>query len=91
MMLQLPFFSKTGLLIIGTATLVMLIAFDYQRYRFMVPARAYNAIILGLSLCQVGEFAFVLSKAGNEYNLLTDNQYQVFLGVSILSMALPPI
>ncbi|MCB0566192.1 MAG: cation:proton antiporter, partial [Phaeodactylibacter sp.] len=47
-----------------------------------------NAIILGLSLCQVGEFAFVLSKAGNEYNLLTDNQYQVFLGVSILSMAL---
>ncbi|MCB9296671.1 MAG: hypothetical protein H6559_26680 [Lewinellaceae bacterium] len=28
------------------------------------------------------------SKAGNEYSLLSDHQYQVFLGVSILSMAL---
>ncbi|MDX1666773.1 MAG: cation:proton antiporter, partial [Saprospiraceae bacterium] len=29
-----------------------------------------SALIVGLSLCQVGEFAFVLSKTGSEFNLL---------------------
>lgn len=49
-----------------------------------------NALITGLALCQVGEFAFVLSKTGNEFNLLTIDQYQTFLAVSILSMAVSP-
>ena len=89
MMLQLPFFFENWALIIGIATLVMLIKLlIISGIALWFRLGLANAIILGLSLCQVGEFAFVLSKAGNEYNLLTDNQYQVFLGVSILSMAL---
>ena len=89
MMLQLPFFFENWALIIGLATLVMLIKLlIISGIALWFRLGLANAIILGLSLCQVGEFAFVLSKAGNEYNLLTDNQYQVFLGVSILSMAL---
>lgn len=49
-----------------------------------------RALITGLSLCQVGEFAFLLSKTGNEYSLLTMDQYQTFLAVSIVSMAVSP-
>ena len=89
MMLQLPFFFENWILIVGLTTLVMLIKLlIISGIALWFRLGLANAIILGLSLCQVGEFAFVLSKAGNEYNLLTDNQYQVFLGVSILSMAL---
>ncbi len=48
------------------------------------------AITVGLCLFQVGEFAFILSKSGMEYGLLTGDVYQYFLSVSILSMAITP-
>ncbi len=48
------------------------------------------AITVGLCLFQVGEFAFILSKSGMEYELLTGDVYQYFLSVSILSMAITP-
>jgi CPA2 family monovalent cation:H+ antiporter-2 len=37
-----------------------------------------TVIMVGLSLCQVGEFAFILSKTGLEYKLLTNDTYQYF-------------
>lgn len=49
------------------------------------------ALLAGLALCQVGEFAFVLSKSGLSLGLLTDNSYQLFLAVSIVTMALTPL
>lgn len=48
------------------------------------------AIITGMTLAQVGEFSFVLSSFGKEYGLLDDNLYQVFLAVSIVTMAVTP-
>ncbi|MBS3738482.1 monovalent cation:proton antiporter family protein [Mesohalobacter halotolerans] len=52
------------------------------------PAR--TVIITGVSLFQVGEFAFILSKVGIEYDLLSPEMNQLFLSVSILSMLLTP-
>jgi CPA2 family monovalent cation:H+ antiporter-2 len=49
-----------------------------------------TSILVGLSLFQVGEFAFILSKAGIENNLLSQETYQYFLSVSILTMAATP-
>ena len=49
-----------------------------------------TAILVGLALSQVGEFSFILSKTGIEYGLLTGNIYQMFLSVSVLSMAATP-
>ncbi|MER2998294.1 cation:proton antiporter domain-containing protein [Pontibacter populi] len=49
-----------------------------------------TAIIVGIALFQVGEFAFILSKTGISYGLLTPITYQYFLSVSLLSMALTP-
>ena len=47
-------------------------------------------ILVGMALSQVGEFSFVLSKTGIEYGLLSENTYQLFLAVSILTMAATP-
>jgi len=52
------------------------------------PAR--TVLLTGFSLFQVGEFAFILSKVGIEYNLLTAQTNQYFLSVSIVSMILTP-
>jgi CPA2 family monovalent cation:H+ antiporter-2 len=48
------------------------------------------ALISGLLLAQVGEFAFVLSHAGQKYGLLNAEQYQLFLAASVATMALTP-
>ncbi len=53
-----------------------------------LPARV--AALVGLSLCQIGEFAFVLSKTGIETGLISVDSYHLFLSVSIVTMILAP-
>ncbi len=48
-----------------------------------------SGILTGLSLCQVGEFSFILSRTGVEYGILADH-YQLFLAVAVLTMAMTP-
>jgi CPA2 family monovalent cation:H+ antiporter-2 len=87
MLLNLSFVLEHFFLLIGITTLVMFVKF------LIIAPTAYflkiglkNSIVTGLVLCQVGEFAFILSKAGLEGQILDDFTYQVFLSVSILSM-----
>jgi CPA2 family monovalent cation:H+ antiporter-2 len=49
-----------------------------------------TSILVGLSLSQVGEFSFILSKSGVQYNLLSGDIYQMFLAFSVLGMAGTP-
>ncbi|WP_299699557.1 cation:proton antiporter [uncultured Pontibacter sp.] len=49
-----------------------------------------TSLLVGLSLFQVGEFAFILSKTGINSGLLSDEVYQYFLSVSLLTMAITP-
>ncbi|HEY0457885.1 MAG TPA: cation:proton antiporter [Pyrinomonadaceae bacterium] len=48
------------------------------------------AAMTALGLAQVGEFSFVIAKAGRAVDLLPDADYQSFLGASIISMILTP-
>jgi CPA2 family monovalent cation:H+ antiporter-2 len=48
------------------------------------------AVMSGLGLAQIGEFSFVLARAGQGANLLPENDYQVFLAASIISMIATP-
>lgn len=50
-----------------------------------------TAILVGLALCQVGEFSFILSKVGVSHGLLTGPGYQLFLDVTILTMVATPL
>ncbi len=49
-----------------------------------------TAIIVGLAIAQIGEFSFVVAKTGLDYELISEVNYQIFLAVSILTMALTP-
>ena len=46
-----------------------------------------TAVISGLTLSQVGEFAFILATVGSGYALLSASAEQMFLAVSVLTMA----
>lgn len=48
------------------------------------------AVLTGVALAQVGEFSFILSKVGRDVGLLTDQSFQVFLTVSVLTLLLAP-
>ncbi len=48
------------------------------------------ALAVGLMLSQVGEFSFVLAKAGADHGLLQGASYQLMLNVAVLTMALTP-
>jgi K+:H+ antiporter len=72
------------LLIVSIKTLVVLVIF-WWLYR-----SARLGILLGLSLAQIGEFSFILAKAGIGHNLLSTTEEQTFLAASIPSMIATP-
>ncbi len=87
MLLNLKFVYENYWLLSGITVLVMFVKFlIIAPTAFFLKIGIRNAIVSGLVLCQVGEFAFILSKVGLEGQVLSVFNYQVFLAVSIMSM-----
>lgn len=91
MLLNLNFFIENVLFIhllaLGVIALkfgVILVAVVILKY----PVR--TAMLTGFALLQVGEFAFLLSTVGMQYELLSESIYQYFLAISIISMGATP-
>ena len=49
-----------------------------------------SALLTAFALAQVGEFSFVLSKFGLQYDFLVGQRYQYFLAVAVITMAVTP-
>jgi CPA2 family monovalent cation:H+ antiporter-2 len=49
------------------------------------------SVMIGFSLCQIGEFAFVLANIGSMNKLLDDNAMKMFLNMAVLTMAMTPL
>ncbi|MEM0938767.1 MAG: cation:proton antiporter [Bacteroidota bacterium] len=49
-----------------------------------------TSLMVGLALAQIGEFSFLLARYGLDYKLISTINYQVFLAVSIITMAVTP-
>lgn len=91
MLLDWRFFLINPLLIPAAAAAVLLMKMIISGGVTLVlgyPAR--TALLVGLSLAQVGEFSFVLAKAGQQADLISVDGYQLFLAISILSMVCTP-
>ena len=97
------FFVSIGMLLdigflLDHITLILLMTIAVILIKFLVLISATTAlryplktgILVGLSLFQVGEFAFILSRVGIEHGLLSEETNQYFLSVSILTMAITP-
>ncbi len=91
MLLDMPYFLSNFGSVIGNTLLFILIkallilpAVLIQKY----PLR--TAIITALTLAQVGEFSFILANSGLDTGLLTEELYQGFLAMSIITMMLTP-
>jgi CPA2 family monovalent cation:H+ antiporter-2 len=92
MLLDLSFLVANFLPIMGLTLLTMTIKCTIG----IIAARALRvtaktALMVGLSICQVGEFAFILSKVGMSEGLMPIEIYQYFLAVSVLTMVITPL
>jgi monovalent cation:H+ antiporter-2, CPA2 family len=80
------------LLVSGSVLLVLLIkALIASGVGFMLGHTFRGILIIGFALGQVGEFSFILGKAGYEYGILSPTQYQLFLAITVITMAAMPL
>jgi monovalent cation:H+ antiporter-2, CPA2 family len=92
MLLQVEIFYDSVLscfqLAAGVVLVKMLLAFCSC---LLVGAPLRISLIVGMRLAQIGEFSLILAAIGLEKGLFNNEQYQLFLVVSILSMLFAPL
>lgn len=96
MLLDLGFLFDNLLLVLGVAGAVLLIKFIVTAGS--VRALGYPArigVVVGFALAQIGEFSFVLARAGEEVGLtpagMGEAGVQTFIAVTVLLMAGTPL
>lgn len=87
MFLDLEFFiDNIGFILLLTSFIMFAKFFIVFGISMALKIGLRNAIVSGLVLCQVGEFAFILSNVGMDLQLLSEFTNQIFLSISIISM-----
>ena len=90
MLLDTGFLINNPLIILSvSAGVIILKALIASSAAILLGLPLRSGILAGLSICQVGEFSFILSRTGLEHGLLSDH-YQLFLAVAVLTMAATP-
>ena len=84
------FYAHTGLIILFVTGILVIKAISAGMASLLIGYPLRVAILIGLSLSQVGEFSFVLSKTGLMYGFLSGDFFQLFLCISVLTMVVTP-
>jgi CPA2 family monovalent cation:H+ antiporter-2 len=91
MLLDLSFVAENIVLVLATVLLVIAIkTFVASGTAFVLGHTFRGTVVIGLTMAQIGEFSFILAKTGQTYQILSDYYYQLFLAVTIVSMAASP-
>ncbi len=91
MLLDIEFLVDHPLMVFGVALGVMVVkSLLISGVTLLLGMPLRTAVLAGFALCQVGEFSFVLAKAGIEYNIASEYYYQLFLSVCLLTMSVTP-
>jgi CPA2 family monovalent cation:H+ antiporter-2 len=91
MLLDVGFlFQRPGLIAVIALCVLSLKAIIAGSTAVLLGFPLRTTILVGLALSQIGEFSFILSRSGIEYGLLPATTYQLFLVVSVLTMAATP-
>ena len=92
MLLDVSFLFNNLLIVLGTTVGIVCLKFFTTLVASLTLRMSLRvSIITALALAQIGEFSFVLAKLGIGLNFANPFLYQLFLSVSLLTMALTPI
>jgi CPA2 family monovalent cation:H+ antiporter-2 len=91
MLLDIHYFMLHPLVLLLTALGVLAVKTLTASMAAFVSGLSFRpALIAGITLCQVGEFSFILSETGVSQGLVSAGVYQTFLSVSIVTMMATP-
>lgn len=91
MLLDIEFFIQNAAMVMLLVIIVLIVKGSITAIAIAVLKYPLRTVLLtGLAIFQIGEFAFILSKVGIQYGLLTNEMNQYFLSVSIVTMLLTP-
>ncbi len=91
MLLDLEFVYNNIFLVLLSVSAVILIKFLISGGAAFILGHTFKGTVLvGIALCQVGEFSFILSSVGMKYHIISDFYYQLFLSVSVITMSASP-
>ncbi len=91
MMLNLTYLSQHLIFILILAIALMLgkTIVNFISVK-LIGAATGIALLSAMGLAQIGEFSFILGGMGLSSGILTESVYQVFLAISIVTMAITP-
>lgn len=81
------FFPVLGMVVVGF--FIKFLTGGITTIALGLPMR--TAVLVGIALSQIGEFSFVLAKTGLPYGLGTNDTYQMFLSIALMTMAISPV
>lgn len=91
MLLNLDFVFHQPLTILALVGVVILLkSFAAALTAILLRMPIRTAVLMGITLSQIGEFAFVLAKTGSSLGIVDDGFYQLFLSVSLLTLTISP-
>jgi CPA2 family monovalent cation:H+ antiporter-2 len=91
LLVDMHFFAANAIFILAvTILIVALKALISGLAVFATQRNIRTALLSGLYIAQVGEFSFVLAGIAAEFKLISGDNYQLFLSISVLSMGLTP-
>jgi monovalent cation:H+ antiporter-2, CPA2 family len=91
MLLDLGFlFNNIGLVLMVTVVVLIVKGIIASGATLILGYPLRIAALTGLTLCQIGEFSFVLAGVGVAHGIMAPAEYQLFLAVAIVTMALTP-
>jgi len=92
MLLDVDFLMHQPLIIFSLAFAILALkTFTAGLTAIIMGLPIRTAVMVGIALCQIGEFSFVLAKTGVSDGLASEYYYQLFLSTSLLTLMISPV
>ena len=92
MLLNIGFVAANPWLVFFTVVLVLTLKTIIAGGTAFVLGHTFRGtVMVGFALSQVGEFSFILAQTGMKYEIISDEYYQLFLAVAIITMSVTPL
>lgn len=91
MLLDISFIiANPTLVLVSVVLVVVLKTMIAGGTGFLLGHTFKGTMLVGIALCQVGEFSFILARIGYDLQIIDNFIYQQFLAVAVITMSLTP-
>jgi monovalent cation:H+ antiporter-2, CPA2 family len=91
-LLNLNYVAQHLVLVVLTVVVVILIKSIIAGITAFFLGHTFRGVIMvGIALSQIGEFSFILARVGMDNSIISQDIYQLFLAVAVITMSITPL